>query len=265
MRKPPKRILALVGVGLASYLVILLADFPASLAWSLLVPAASPVTVRTIHGTIWQGRLEGLSLSRLRLQKLVWSLDGWALLGGHATIDIRVESRDGTGSGAVSYLGPRHWSFRRVHAVVPLEALSGSLAWARLRGRGTLHLMLRHLIVDGPELVALVGTGSAAKITLESAIPVTLADVQLAAHALSPGTNRISFRAGPGGSLLVTGHIRLEPDHHWSLTARLKPATGANPAIGRLLSGYGSAGPDGYYTLHFTGDWPSLSRISPAF
>ncbi|EQD30879.1 general secretion pathway protein N [mine drainage metagenome] len=255
--------IALVAAGLASYLVILLADFPAAIAWSFVVPQSAPVTARAIHGTIWAGRLDDVSVSRLRLRKLSWTVQGWDLLIGQLAFDIRIQSRYGKGSGTLSDLGTRHWSLRGVHAAIPLDGLSRAFTRIHLKASGTLHLALTHLAVDGPALKALDGTGSAARVTIHSVIPVTLAEVRLEAHSVPRGGSLITFDTGPGGSLLVQGRILLGPARHWKLVARFKPAPHANPTLIRILSGYGAAGPHGFYTLHLKGVLPDLSRIDP--
>ncbi|MHB1543853.1 MAG: type II secretion system protein N [Gammaproteobacteria bacterium] len=263
MRTPPRRVLALAALGLASYLVILLANFPAALAWSYGVPHAAPVSVRAIHGTIWAGYLEGVSFSRLRVRKLAWSLRGWDLLIGQLSFDIRVHSRYGTGAGTLSILGTRHWSLRSVHAAIPLDGLSGALPQTHLTASGILHLALARLVVDGPALETLDGTGTAAKVTIHSVTPITLANVRLEAHSSPHVGSVITFDAGPGGSLFIKGRILLGSNRHWRLVARFKPVPGANPSLTRFLSGIGSPGPHGFYAVHLKGILPSLSRMNP--
>lgn len=263
MRMPPRRVIALVAVGLASYLVILLANFPAAVAWSLVVPAQAPVTAQAIHGTLWSGHLDKPVWGPLRLQQLSWNVSPWDLLIGHLAAQIRIQSHEAQGSARVDYLGAHHWRLDGVQANLVLGRLSRALPGIHLHAEGTLHLAFAHLTLRGPALEGLDGTGSARQITIRSLVPITLSALQLKAQSGRSGISRITFTTGPGGSLITDGHVRLTPNGHWNLFVRFKPAASASATLTRFLAGYGIPGPGGFYTLHLEGILPPLTQIEP--
>lgn len=263
MRKQARRATLLATVGLVSYLVMLLANFPAALAWSFVFPNPAPITVQAIHGTIWAGRLDAVSYRSLHLNRLAWTLQGWDLLIGRLALTIHIQSPIGTGSGIVSIMGSHHLSLSQAHATLPLDQLTRDMAIGQFTPSGTLHLHLKRLVVDGPAFEVIQGTAQASKITIHSGVPMTLADLRLTAHSAGRGASVIAFQTGPGGSLRIKGRILLGPGRSWRLDARFKPTPRAKVSLLRLLAGYGSPGPHGFYALHLNGILPALSRISP--
>lgn len=87
-------------VGVVSYLLFVLLLTPAAVVMNLL-PVPVQLKLGKVSGTLWQGEINALQYEGIRVERLRWSLNGWALFGGKLALTLNSGSIQNS---AVPYL-----------------------------------------------------------------------------------------------------------------------------------------------------------------
>ncbi|MBN8728572.1 MAG: type II secretion system protein N [Xanthomonadales bacterium] len=74
---------------------------PAEFAWRQVQDRFSPLVLTGVHGTIWEGRADGVSLSGSDLGELEWRLEPLPLLGARAVGDVRLRGAEVEAAGEI--------------------------------------------------------------------------------------------------------------------------------------------------------------------
>lgn len=90
----PRRWLWIVLAGLLLVSVLVVATFPAALAWRHLSAYVVAVELGGLQGSVWRGRARELVLRGQRLGSLEWRLSPLATLGGRPRAELWIEGPD---------------------------------------------------------------------------------------------------------------------------------------------------------------------------
>jgi general secretion pathway protein N len=82
-----KTLIALIA-GLLAYIIFLIAKLPAEQLVSR-VKLPDHLRIQGISGTIWQGRIEQVSIQGIPVRAVKWQLSPWRLLTGKAVLDLQ--------------------------------------------------------------------------------------------------------------------------------------------------------------------------------
>ena len=119
-----KRNLIFASIGLALYLVFLVALFPASLGWKLAPQAIKQqIQLAGIQGSLWSGSASNVVINRNNLGKLNWTLDTLPLLMGTAKGSFVIDREPEKLAGAFSVSGPGEFELSNVEARIQGESL----------------------------------------------------------------------------------------------------------------------------------------------
>ena len=77
----------LIIIGIVSYLFFVLLLTPAAVVMQL-IPMPAQLKTGKVSGTLWQGEISALQFDALRLERLRWSFNGWALFGGKVALTL---------------------------------------------------------------------------------------------------------------------------------------------------------------------------------
>ena len=135
----PQRRPVLVAVGAALFTAATAIDAPASIAGAVLQSSGAGIRYDAATGTLWNGRLQGVTWRNAALGDVAFHLDPAGLLVGR--LAARIEMRGGAilGTGRISVRPFGEYAIHRTEAVVSLSAFRGlKLLGAPLTGKAVL-------------------------------------------------------------------------------------------------------------------------------
>ncbi|MCC5869696.1 MAG: type II secretion system protein N [Gammaproteobacteria bacterium] len=231
-----QRVWQLAGVGLAVYLVVLIATVPAAFVWRLAAPADA--TAAGIEGTAWRGGASTAVIAGTRLTGLRWSLQPLELL--RARLGLRFDTRldDGFARGrlAVSPGGQRIW-LHDTQAALALQPLATAAGYRGVAGQLSIALDELVIVDEWPErLQARIGIG---QLVISDLGRDSLGDFALDLAA-SDGRVRGEL-ADRGGPVEVRATLRLEPDRSYELEGLVQPRPQATQGLREIIEMLGPA------------------------
>ncbi len=248
------RIVALVALFLLVYAASLTATLPADIAWRL---AGDRVPARAygLHGNLWAGGAEAVTVRGHRVDGLTWQLHPAALLTGKAHLSAKARTADGELSGDLTLSMDRVVTLSDARGNIDVDTL---LAWIRRSGlaafaNGRVDAVVRSLRLEGQQLVSADGL-----VTWQDA-RVRLGDE----HALGDLALRLKPREGGGvqgelrgndGPLALDGTVTLTPTGDFEARLTVQPREGATEAARRLARTLGLANPDGTTVVEASGN-----------
>ena len=249
MKRPAAR-LALLGIGV--YLAGLIVFFPATLAIRWFVPSTPGLALGAADGTVWNGRLAGVTYRGLDLGAAEWTLHPLALLGLAASADVALERASGERMLA---------SIRATLAGdVAISGLRGSVSLAELArakllpaniATGDVILDLQQLDVQNSRPVA--AAGRVGLTNLQSAL---LPGIALGSYEGNVETTDAGIAATfreLDAPLRVAGKLELRPDGAYNVSGSITPVAETPDALRRGLALLGQSDPSGSYAFGFSG------------
>lgn len=223
----------LAAIGIAVYLIFLVATLPASAVFNRL--SARGVNAVAVSGTVWNGHAAGLQAGVLSLGDVDWKLKFWPLFVGKAAADLKLKRPDGFAQAAVSAGLSGRIVLRDVNAALPIDAVVGS---SGLPGgwKGQAQAKLSELVLEQAWPVAAKGTIDMVDLTGPAQQPANI------------GTYRVSFPGGqsadkaPKNALVgtiedlqaaisVSGTITLSPGRNYLLEMLVAARPNAPDAV----------------------------------
>ena len=239
-----KRVVTAVLLVLLLALVLLAGFFPAAWAWDLVQGRVSGVHVDSVHGSVWNGRADGVVYAGLPLGRVHWSLSRAALLG-RPDLHLNVQGQLVHGSGQFLRQGDaltgRHLNFTVDAGRVPVSVGSPGL-----RPRGELVFDIDRLEIRGNwprRLIGEVVWHHAALDGSRGLVPLGELHAQLHEHAGAVLEAKLSDAGGP---LALSGTVQAST-LGWRVDADLRARNG-DPVLRRTLAQLGRPEADG--TLH---------------
>lgn len=230
-----RRAWQLAGLGLAVYLVVLIATLPAAFVWRLAAPADAAAA--GIEGTAWRGGAATAVIAGTRLTGLRWSLQPLDLLRARLGLrfDTRLDEGFARGRLAVSPGGQRVW-MRDVQAALALQPLATAAGYRGVAGQLSIELEQLVLVDEWPERLR-------ARIDIGQLVISDLGREALGDFALdldgADGRVRgdLSDRGGP---VQVRAALRLEPDRSYELEGLVQPRPQATQALREIIEMLGA-------------------------
>ncbi len=258
MRRPSKSVLRLGALALVVYLIALVADFPAAVAFHLFGPSSPDFRVQGVSGTLWNGRAGPARIGAIAIQHLDWSVNPWPLLVGTLEVQFKMTT-PGAGSeqGTLWFTSLNH--FRLEHVVASFDPAAGVTSFPELSGR--IRLRIHTLEIRHGSLFRLAGQLGARRITLQSPIRLQVGPLSIQAHPAAREVSVIHLTAGSAGDFAGTATITLTLKQGYRLVALIKPEPNAPAFLERLLAGTGQPDPQGFYHLQMKGVLPPLSSL----
>jgi general secretion pathway protein N len=216
-----------IALGAGAYLAFTLSAFPAATALAWFGP--SQIAAVGVEGTIWSGRAASVSIDRLGITGLRWSLRPIALVFGQLGGHVEGQLRDGFVNA----------DFAASRSRVELTNLRGGTAIGALvdvlpvRGvNGQLSANLSRLVLEDGWPSSAVGELRVAALEVTPLIPtpgvsvVGIGDYTITFAEAPPGELAARI-VDSGGPLEVTGTVTLGAGRAYALDARIKPRPGA--------------------------------------
>ena len=255
-----KRSLAYMLLGLAAYLLFLVAQLPAQQVYARLAPRLHlPLQLYQIRGSVWHGEAAVASWGAQRFEHLRWRLRPQALLLGRLEVDL--ELRKGAGRLqtiiGLSMGGERYLRAGRVH--LPLAEVESLVSREPLGLTGNLEVTLERLTVAAGRILAARGKLSIENAGLAPPLKVKVGNFRVDFETTEDGVIEGIIK-DQGGPLQVQGLLRLQQDGRYRLTAELAARDPQRRDIRQALRYLGNPSPAGKVSVVRTGRLP-LERI----
>src|SRR5690625_499252 len=228
------RIFLLVVVGALTYLIFLLATFPAAQAYAWF-GRGLPVEAYGLSGTVWSGRAAVAIVEGERLEDVQWDLRRGQLLRARLSSDVSARLLDGRLSGHLN-MGRKDVALTNVRLEMPasqLVALSGVTVPARLEGR--FDISMREVRIDNGRLTTADGI-----VTWQQGVvhllrrPLPLGDVNLRLQPAEGGEIH-GVLMNDNGPLDIAGQLQLRPDSQLVADLTVRALEGAEEQAGDAL------------------------------
>lgn len=226
------RIVGLCLIGLASYLVAMIAFFPASPLIDKLREQMPLVAMQGVHGKIYNGVIDSVrstdDLLPLEFRNVGWTLAPSTLLSGGAGATIRFDAYGGQGSGKVQ----RQWNGDMVvnnfKANLLAKELEPLLPVPVASFSGEVSADIEQLRLANQVLTRLSGTLKWENAVLESPVQTVLGDVNIDVEQ-AEGEAHIVTVAARGGDVSADGTVSITRNGDFSADILLTPS-GTAPA-----------------------------------
>lgn len=252
-----KRVVGYLSLGVAAFVVCLVALAPASLVLSRLAERAPGLQLdgAEIDGTLYAGTARRLRYAGREFAELRWRWSPAALLGGRFAYRVWLrEPERGTDLSALAGLG---WD-----RAGELDELRGELQLPRalqLAGmppppvNGRLRLAIDELRFRGRRPLAASGEVYADGVHTAFGKTLQLGDYRLDLYTDAEAEAIRGRLSDAGGPIELGGELSLAPSGAYRLEARLGTRSGADPALTYMLGLLGAPGPDQRWQLQVDG------------
>lgn len=237
----------LVFLGILTFFGVLLATFPARVAYDW----ASPAELRLsgIAGSIWNGSAtEGIAAGAY-VRNITWQFQPMSLLSGKLGFKTSSNPASGSMLAEVAVSPGGILTLSNLSGNVPLDLVHP--AFQRSGIRGDITLQFEEIVISNGTPVLAEGSVTVTDFFVpdlsSSRIGDFRADFQTNDGFIAGGIEDVS------GVLDVTGTISLYPDGHYSFIGQVAPTNMTPPSIVNQLRFLGSANERGQHEFRFEG------------
>lgn len=228
------RFLGLCLLGLVSFVVTLVALFPAAPAVDRIRPQLGAIALEGVNGKLYNGHIDTVrstdDLLPWQLQNVGWSLAPTALLNGGAGVAFNFDGYGGSGNG----MAIRRWNgsinvsdfqfnaqAKELEALLPVPIASFS---------GELIGNIEHFFLVDNALVRADGRLSWNNAALVTPIPTSLGTVELTITPQDEQAHVLTLKAD-GGDVSMDGRVTLSANGDFTANVLFTPAASATQAV----------------------------------
>lgn len=253
-----KRGLKLAALGMAAYLLFLIARIPASFVLAQLPPRLTGSLVG-VQGTVWSGEAQSTMVEGVDLGRLTWSTNPFALLLGRASTAIEIRGPELTGSAEVSASPGGNIAVRELQATTSprlidqFQPLPAELT-------GDVRVELDSLDYRNEALTAVSG-----QVVWDKAAIADPYQISLGRYTLALETRDDAIRGSlseQGSPLRTSGNFMLQPSGQFRLAIRLIPTDSTPQQLRDLLGLLGKTDRSGGVTIRHQGTLAGANRPS---
>ena len=236
-------------LGLATYLIVLIAKFPASVALGWFAPARLEYT--TARGSIWRGDIPAVRMDGISLGQLRWEAHPLSLLA--ARFDATASVRRSQSQFLDAHISIRTGGVTRltgVRGILPLSTLSGVFPAAGYRGELTIQLDELQLIDGWPNDAR--GTIGFGNLTLTSPVLQPLGSYQLVFLGAGDSDLKGTFTS-IHGPLNADGSVTLKADRSYEVSGLADAGPDSSEELKNMIRFIGPPQDDGRHEFTFAG------------
>jgi general secretion pathway protein N len=230
-------------------LVLLAAFFPVSWAWGLVQDRVTGVHLGRLHGSVWNGRAEGVVYEGLPLGTVQWTLSRAALVG---KADLHVEIHGALARGSAHLLRQGDvLTGENMHVTVNAGEVPVSVGASGLQPRGQLLFDIERVELRGDwprQLRGEVVWRHAALAGRDGSVPLG----ELHAHLHERAGSILEARLSDAGGPLALSGTAQASTLGWRVDATLRPRN-ADPELRHALRQLGTLDADGTLQLRRQG------------
>ena len=241
-------------LGLAAYLVFLLASFPAThVIGRLTLP--QQIQISDVSGTIWNGQANSVRYDGLPINDVKWQLSFLPLLWGQLDLDLRAGNVRDTASISVngpvslSIADPNKLETQNLTVFVPADLVVNHLPLPfPVQAKGRIKVDI-HQLTFNQQCETLTGKGQ----WLKAEVPGSRGPIQL-------GNFEATLGCQEGATLLTISEpnlfglsavLRIPADFDFTIDGQFKPDASLPRDVHTAAKFFGEPNAQGYYTINF--------------
>jgi general secretion pathway protein N len=248
-----RNILILALLGLFTYLLFMLIQFPARTAWQWAPQELqNQLRVQGLEGSIWNGHVRQVWFQRYDLGRVDWQLSALGLVTGRLNLEFEIDASTIQATGEVSGSGSQAFTLTDLKAVIDPALLDTRLSPASLLG--TLGMDIRSAEFVAGQILAIEGVASLGNGALAGPYSLPLGDVSA---VLTPDGEETEISIENRNSpLSISGIVMLSADGQYELQFELRNTDPARQDLNDALSLLGRPDGNGRYQVGFRGQVP---------
>jgi len=238
-------------LGLASYLIILVATLPIRPVYSLFAAQLAPLSLQGVQGKLWNGRATTVSYDNLNIGSISWSYKPADLLSGRVGFDFINKDRQTqtSGTASISLLGTAYLS--NVNGYAPASNLYNMLGTYPLTLSGKMNYAVNQLRLSNDRIEHIQGTMTWRNASIQAPFQAKLGTLEL---QLSSEQDNILIKiSNKGGQLGIDGSVTMQADKRIQTDLRITPRKNADPNLINVLRSFGKSDRSGRITIKFNG------------
>ncbi len=239
-----------VAIGVAAYLLILVATFPVAYFVGAIEQHVGGLQLRAVSGSPWSGQAGRVILHGTDIGGVRWALRPLRLLTGN--LEYRVELQDARqhGSGLLDLSFSGRLYGRDVHVQVPPAVLFERFSPIGVVAAGEVSLQLDSCELGSGLPTAVQGTVRWPGARISSPLQLQLGDLALDLASSAAG---LVATVAQGGVLGLSGNIALQHDGRYTINLRLQPGADAGVETRDMLDSLLQRRPGGGYQITTAG------------
>lgn len=250
-----KKPLYYILLGIAAYVLFMLANLPAKMIFSSLLPAnlSSVIQYQNISGSIWNGQAEQFSIKQIPLGKLQWQLSSLPLLWGVA--DLKLDAhREGALLISEAAISTDKVSLENTRLEMQIVDLMPLLYGYPVSLDGRINAHFDNIKIIPASRLVFNGKAVLSDVELLAPQPLSLGTVEMKFEENENGTRiTVNDQQGP---VQVDAVITLAETGFYTVNATLIPRASADPAIKNALVMFSKADNQGRYKVNTRGRIP---------
>ncbi len=238
-------------LGLASYLIILIATIPVRPVYSLFADSLAPLSLQGVQGKVWNGRASAVHYNNLGVGSISWNYRPAELMTGRIGFDFTNEDRQTRTAGiaGVSLLGTPYLS--NVKGYAPASNLYNMLGTYPLTLGGKMQYDMSHIRLKNNQIDYIQGSITWLNATIRAPFQAKLGKLDM---QVSSQDNSILIQiSNKGGQLGIDGSITVQMDKRIQTDIRITPRKNANPNLINVLRSFGKSDRSGRITIKYSG------------
>jgi len=238
-------------LGLASYLIILIATLPVRPVYSLLAARLAPLSLQGLQGKVWVGRATAVRYSGLNVGSVSWSYKPLDLLGGGFGFDFvnQAEQTRTSGTAGISLLGTAYLD--NVNGFAPASNLYKMLGSYPLTLSGEMSYAINQLRLSNNQIEHIEGSMTWRNAAIQSPFKAKLGMLEL--QLSSEQDNILINISSKGGQLGIAGTVTVQTDKRIQTNLRITPQKNADPNLLNVLRSFGKSDRNGIITIKYNG------------
>jgi general secretion pathway protein N len=243
-------------LGISTYVVVLLATFPAARLTPRL--QANGIVVVGATGSVWNGSAAAVQANGIVLGPTQWRISPWRLFTATLSADIHSKRDDGYVDATVRKGFGGAVTLRNLRGSLPISALSGLGLPGGVTGwTGNLQLNLEQLVIADRWPTEIKGTIDAANLVGPPQSPTPLGGYRIVFPAINStataGEIQGAVLSNEDAPLDVTGTLRLTPGRNYVIDAQVATRPSAPASIVKALQYLGPPDAQGKRPLSIAG------------
>ena len=238
--------------GAISYVAFTLAYLPAQHAFNWLLPDGSPIVMKSVSGTLWNGSAKRTFYDGMEFGSLTWAFNPLSLLLGQINYEFDLseyERRLAGDAGLNIFTGG--YIVSDLKGAIESTKIPSLIGQSYVRLRGNLELDIQRLHVANKQLKSASGSLRWEDAVIQKPIYSKLGSLQF---FLSGDDDMLEAKIKDiAGPFKVDGVLELYPDGKYRINGIVKPSQNAEQGLVSLLNNAGRPLADGSTQIDYSG------------